>query len=195
METHLTFDNRGKQLGILVKERLTTDQNLQLKVVGVLNTVTGGLEYCAKLRKFFGVPKPRARVANTLPKDYFLTLKRKGQVGIGVTYLSGTDDILTGAVAQKQFLFGPALNPLSLKLKAQADYNTQTQQVDGVGRVQISKTVYNFTDMQDMRLVLGCKAHVDQKGKITPTPYGRLQENNWSLFFNFRGYWGVRYDL
>ncbi len=32
METHLTFDNRGKQLGILVKERLTTDQNLQLKV-------------------------------------------------------------------------------------------------------------------------------------------------------------------
>lgn len=32
METHLTFDNRGKQLGILIKERLTTDQNLQLKV-------------------------------------------------------------------------------------------------------------------------------------------------------------------
>lgn len=26
-------------------------------------------------------------------------------------------------------------------------------------------------------------------------PYGRLQENNWSLFCNFRGYWGVRYDL
>jgi hypothetical protein len=51
-----------------------------VQVVGVLNTVTGGLEYCAKLRKFFGVPKPRARVANTLPKDYFMTLKRKGQV-------------------------------------------------------------------------------------------------------------------
>lgn len=41
-------------------------------------------------------------------------------------------------------------------------------QVDGVGRIQVSKTVYNFTDMQDMRLVLGCKAHVDQKGNITP---------------------------
>ncbi len=41
-------------------------------------------------------------------------------------------------------------------------------QVDGVGRVQLSKTVYNFTDMQDLRLVLGCKAHIDQKGKITP---------------------------
>ena len=55
------------------------------------------------------------------------------QVGIGVTYLSGTDDILTGAVAQKQFFFGPTLNPLSLKLKAQADYNTQTQQVTLIG--------------------------------------------------------------
>jgi hypothetical protein len=32
METHLTYDNKGRQLGVLVKERLTTDQNLQLKV-------------------------------------------------------------------------------------------------------------------------------------------------------------------
>jgi hypothetical protein len=44
-------------------------------------------------------------------------------------------------------------------------------QVDGIGRVQISKTIYNFTDMQDVRLVLGCKAHVDQKGKITPVRF------------------------
>ena len=32
METHLTYDNKGRQLGILFRERLTTDQNLQLKV-------------------------------------------------------------------------------------------------------------------------------------------------------------------
>lgn len=51
-------------------------------------------------------------------------------MGIGITYLSGTDDVLTGVVAQKQFFFGPTLNPLSLKVKAQADYNTQTQQVN-----------------------------------------------------------------
>lgn len=35
METHLTYDNRSKQLGILVKERLTTNDNLQLKVAFV----------------------------------------------------------------------------------------------------------------------------------------------------------------
>ena len=50
-------------------------------------------------------------------------------MGLGLTYLSGTDDILTGVVAQKQFFFGPTLNPLSLKVKGQADYNMQTQQV------------------------------------------------------------------
>jgi hypothetical protein len=32
METHLTYDSKGKQLGILVKERFTTNQGLQLKV-------------------------------------------------------------------------------------------------------------------------------------------------------------------
>ena len=32
METHLTYDNRCKQLGVLVRQRLTTSDNLQLKV-------------------------------------------------------------------------------------------------------------------------------------------------------------------
>ena len=41
------------------------------------------------------------------------------------------------------------------------------RQVDGIGRAQLSKTVYGFTDMQDLRMVLGCKAHVDQKGTLT----------------------------
>jgi len=31
METHLTYDSKGKQLGVLLKEKFTTDHNLQLK--------------------------------------------------------------------------------------------------------------------------------------------------------------------
>ncbi|KAK9840802.1 hypothetical protein WJX81_005718, partial [Elliptochloris bilobata] len=45
-------------------------------------------------------------------------------------------------------------------------------QVDGVGRVQLARTIYNFTDTQDAY-------------------YGRLQENNWSLNTDFRGWWGI----
>ena len=51
------------------------------------------------------------------------------QVGVGLTYLSGTDDILAGMVAQRSFFLGPPQSPLELKVKAHADYNTQTQQV------------------------------------------------------------------
>ena len=50
-------------------------------------------------------------------------------MGLGLTYLTGTDDILAGAVAQKSIFLGPRKSAVELKLKAQADYNTQTQQV------------------------------------------------------------------
>ena len=40
-------------------------------------------------------------------------------------------------------------------------------QVDGVARVQVSKTIYHLTDMQDIRGVIGYKAHCSQKGRVT----------------------------
>lgn len=45
-------------------------------------------------------------------------------------------------------------------------------QVDGMGTLQLSKTIYNLTEMQDVRGVLGCKAHVDRSGQITPVRPG-----------------------
>ena len=39
------------------------------------------------------------------------------------------------------------------------------EQVDGVGRVQLARTVYNFTDTQDVRVVLGYRMHVDNNGR------------------------------
>ena len=50
------------------------------------------------------------------------------QVGLGLTYLSHSDDILAGMVAQKQTFIGSAENPVTLKLKAQADFHAQTSQ-------------------------------------------------------------------
>ena len=63
---------------------------------------------------------------------------------MGMTYLSGTDDILAGVVAQKSFFLGPPRSPLELKLKAHADYNTQTQQVRSS-----SGSVYCFPSQPD----------------------------------------------
>ena len=51
-----------------------------MQVVGVLNTVSGQLEYCARVRKMFGVPKPRPRAAAALPADFLRTVRRSMQV-------------------------------------------------------------------------------------------------------------------
>ncbi len=50
------------------------------------------------------------------------------KVGLGLTYLSHTDDILAGLMARKQLFVGPATNPITVKVKAQADFNTHTAQ-------------------------------------------------------------------
>ena len=64
-----------------------------------------------------------------LPHKFASVATWRVQVGVGLTYLSGTDDILAGMVAQRSFFLGPPRSPLELKVKAHADYNTQTQQV------------------------------------------------------------------
>jgi len=38
-------------------------------------------------------------------------------------------------------------------------------QVDGVSRVQLSRTLYNFTDTQDVRVLVGYRTHVDAAGR------------------------------
>ena len=49
METHLTFDNRSKQLGILFKQRITTNENLQLKVTMTCIVEVYHFEFLAKI--------------------------------------------------------------------------------------------------------------------------------------------------
>lgn len=45
--------------------------------------------------------------------------------------------------------------------------NTLTSQVTGLGKLQLTKAIYNFTDTQDVRLRVGYEAFVDQKGNVT----------------------------
>ena len=39
-------------------------------------------------------------------------------------------------------------------------------QPHGVSRVQLSKAIYNFTDTQDVRLLLGYRANIDHQGNV-----------------------------
>jgi hypothetical protein len=61
--------------------------------------------------------------------------------------------------------------------------------------VRLSKSIYNFTSAQDVRVAVGYRGFVDEKGVVTGDYYGQIRENNWSLNTDFKGFWGIRYDL
>jgi hypothetical protein len=66
-----------------------------VQVTGVLNTVSGGFEFCASLRKLLAA-RPRGRHGAwgaEARKD-----RGRACLGAGVSYLSGSDDVLCGLV-------------------------------------------------------------------------------------------------
>jgi hypothetical protein len=112
----------GKQLGLRVKERIVTDYNLQLKVTGLLNTVTGHFGYFASLRKFFG---SHPGTSSTSWSDQQLA-KRQPRLGAGIYYVSDTEDVLLALSARKYFDLG---SDMWLLCKVHASFDTRTQRV------------------------------------------------------------------
>ena len=89
--------------------------------------------------------------------------------------------------------------------------------------MQLSKSIFNFTDTQDVRILGGYRATVDRNGDWTgvrvsalwsplplrmpsavaeltlpagpvQAPYAQIRENNWSLNTDFKS-WLIKYDL
>jgi hypothetical protein len=189
METQLSYDNKGKHLDLFFKERFVTDSNVQLKVAGSINTKTGAVDYQGTLRKFVGA---RPRFTSSTAAVYNQE-KQKVRFGAGITYSSKADQYLLGLTARKQWQIGDT--ETWLKVSQDAYYNPQVQQPHGVSRVQLSKAVYNFTDTQDVRLLLGYRAHIDHQGNVVGAPYAQIRENNWSVNTTFKNDWQIRYDL
>ncbi|DBA68630.1 TPA: hypothetical protein ACH3X2_013568 [Trebouxia sp. C0005] len=187
METQLTFDSKAKQLNLAFKERFVTDSNFQLKITGGINTKTGAVEYQGFLGKFF-LAKPRSSSGYSLAAD-----KKQLRIGAGVHYDSVSEQYQVGVTARKNFQLGSS--ETWLKLSQDALYNPQTQKPSGVGTAQLSKSIFNFTDTQDVRLLVGCNAVINHKGDVVKAPYGQIRENNWSLNTTLKNDWSIRYDL
>jgi hypothetical protein len=133
METQLVYDlhDGGKQLGVRVKERIVTDNNLQLKLTGFLNTVTGQLSFVGSLRKFF-LSQPGSR--STSWADQQLA-KRQTRIGAGVHYRSASGNAVLGLSGRKYFSMG---SDTWMLFKVQAMYDTQTQKVEAPTFVSIT---------------------------------------------------------
>lgn len=187
METHLTFDNRDRQLNLAFKERFVTDSNFVLKVTGGVNTQTGDVEYQGFLGKFFNA-KPRSRSGYALAAD-----KKQLRIGAGVHYDSASEMYQVGLTARKNIQLGKG--DTWLKLSQDALYNPQTQKPSGIGSAQVSKSFFNFTDTQDVRASVGCNAFINHRGDIVTAPFAQIRENNWSLNTDLKGNWSIRYDL
>lgn len=52
METAFHFDPQQKHLSFLLRENVTADPDIQLRLRGRLNTVTGDMQYHATAQKF-----------------------------------------------------------------------------------------------------------------------------------------------
>ncbi|KAK9809738.1 hypothetical protein WJX73_001386 [Symbiochloris irregularis] len=195
METQLHFDNCSKQLSLRFKERFRTDEGINFKVKGSLNTVTGAIESNFSLGT--GRSDLRQRNSRRLRRGTRATFEfHKPELSLQGTYVPGPDELAYGLKAQQRTFAGP----FWLKAKGAVQYRARSQKVSAHGDLQLCHTMYRFTDMQDVRLVLGCHAHADgrsTRGSLfnSVVPYGVVRENNWSLLTNFKGRWTVLYDL
>jgi hypothetical protein len=190
METQLVYDTTRKSLGLRVRETILTQGNgilgnLALKVHGVLNTRTGQLDYNGSLTKF---------LTGAVRRRNIYVAKAKLRIGPMVSFDSKTDDIVGGLLLKKHTAIGNNFD-LWLKIAASAEVNTRTKQPLGRGHVRLSKSIYNFTERQDVRLAVGYRGTMDDKGNVKGDYYGQLRENNWALHTDFKGYMGLRYDL
>ena len=70
------------------------------------------------------------------------------KVGLGLAYLSGTDDILAGVSARKQIVLGGGVSPVMLKVKVQADVNTQGSQVRALFLGHIVRQEFSIADLR-----------------------------------------------
>lgn len=201
METSFILDNKSKQLGLQLKQRFEHSSDVQLKVSGVLNTVTSEGQFFSKLNKFLRLGK--------LPQYTSLDIYRPDtrlRLGIGAKALSVTDDVFFSVNAKKKFSLHksqevvrgrPLLNSYTqLVAGVTYDCNLRNQVWAGQADAKLSHAMFSFTKDQDIRVTVGLKAPISPvTGVGNPEPYLRVQENCWGVVVDKHGGWRVTYDL
>eukprot|EP00873_Tetraselmis_striata_P002000 jgi/Tetstr1/422264/TSEL_013109.t1 len=181
MQTSMVFGNQRK-LGLLFRERFTSEENVSLTVDGIVNTDNCTLQGRGTVFKRFEV--------GSGPMSHVLDM-----VDIGGAYSTDSDEFLATARARKAWTFGKGNRTGSLKLGGEAEINP-AQKVDARGRVEVSTKLMNFTDQQDLKLKLGYgHKRIGVSNQFIKGPYGCVRENNWSLMTDFKDFVEVKYDL
>ena len=113
---------QAKHLGLRFKERYTTRDGLHARVTGVLDTVTGGFAYAARLEKVVGPPLPPAGAPWAAKREALA----RPRAAVGLAYCSRRDAVLARVAAGGAADLG---GEAWLSGKAVAEVDTRTQKV------------------------------------------------------------------
>jgi len=158
------------------------------KVIGELDTVTGGLEFHARVEKILGPPLPDASAPWRLKRAALA----RPRAAAGVSYCSRRDALLARVSAGGSRHLG---DELWIGVKGVLELDTRTQAATAAGRLSLSKNLFDFSPWQQLRLAAGVDVAADARGRVTRVPFLAVRENNWSAVVDDRGRLSVRYDL
>ena len=158
------------------------------KVIGELDTVTGGLEFHARVEKILGPPLPDASAPWRLKRAALA----RPRAAAGVSYCSRRDALLARVSAGGSRHLG---DELWIGAKGVLELDTRTQAATAAGRLSLSKNLFDFSPWQQLRLAAGVDVAADARGRVTRVPFLAVRENNWSAVVDDRGRLSVRYDL
>ncbi|KAI8466711.1 MAG: hypothetical protein J3K34DRAFT_524335 [Monoraphidium minutum] len=204
METQMHYDLQGKQLSFRVRENITADPDLEARLRGLLNTVTGEIVYRGTLKKYYSSgPLLKGEGGEPL------------RLGGGVGVASSTSDApFVTLSARKRIALVEGRGAPLLTAKARVDLQPASGQLSRRVGVRVSRRFLNFTQRQDLEVAAGldvdwptaarsaagggggggARGRVLGGGKPTAAPYLSVRENNWGLHLR-RGQWSLTYDL
>eukprot|EP00798_Chlamydomonas_sp_ICE-L_P008733 gene8733-33595_t len=202
METQLHYDiSQSKQLSFKLKERITAKPDLEFKVKGLFNSVTGNLDYVGTLKKnFIGVSDESL---GSTPMKIGLGVKTSSVIS-----KSSQPVHLTASLHKKYSLLDGPNTILAARAFIDVDPK-EPQKLNRQATIKASHQALSFTDKQDLKVAVGMDLDWPSTAQQpTGTLLARLLqnqfkhrpfwfkcvENNWGLHFR-RNKWSVTYDM
>ncbi|XP_057974491.1 outer envelope pore protein 21B, chloroplastic-like [Malania oleifera] len=167
METSLRFGGDSKTLRIHAKEKLPIDPKTHLEVHGEFDIGVGAPSYfCAAIRHSY--------------HDLSASL------GIGLHY--DKHEKLRYSVQGKKAFAASSDGSLNFNIKGRCDVDKELREKKSRGAAELSWSVLNFQEDQDVRFKLGYEL-------FDKVPYFQIRESNWTFNADANGRWNFRYLL
>lgn len=192
MESRFFYDLQQKQLCFDVREKVLADPHIKFKCKGLFNTTSANCDYRAQVKKF--VPITLGGTGSKLAGPTPLWIGAGAALESSTSSKTKPSPVLTASAKKTTpLLDGP---DTTVTLKGRLDFDPRTSTMVRTGAVQLTHTVMNLTQKQDLRVRVGLEVDwpsgVAKPGK--PSVYVQLRENNWALNYRRKRLF-VTYDL